>query len=110
MYVRVVTFELKGITADDYRAHAAAVAGAFTAWPGLVGKIWLSDEGRNRYGGVYLFASKADADRSRATPLFAGMIANPAFSNLMIEEYDTVPELTTRTCPALAAHRPTAAA
>jgi putative monooxygenase ydhR len=107
MYVRVLTFELAGITADDYRGHAAAVAGAFTAWPGLLGKIWLADEARNRYGGVYLFASKADADRSRSTPLFAGLLANPAFAELVIEEYQTMPELAASTWPRL---RPTVGA
>jgi len=99
MYVRIVTFATAGITADEYRAHAAAVAPAFTEWPGLLGKIWLGDQGQNRYGGVYLFASKADADRSRSTPLFAGLAANPAFVDLVIEEFDTVPEATAVTWP-----------
>ena len=101
MYVRIVTFTLAGITGDDYHRHAAAVAEAFTAWPGLLGKIWLGDRDRNRYGGVYLFATKADADRSRATPLFAGLAANPAFTDLAIEEYTTLPEATTVTWPGL---------
>ena len=101
MYVRIVTFALAGITGDDYRRHAMAVAGAFTAWPGLLGKVWLGDRDRNRFGGVYLFATKADADRSRSTPLFAGLTANPAFSDLAIEEYETVPEATAVTWPGL---------
>lgn len=99
MYVRIVTFALAGITEDDYRRHAAAVAEAFTAWPGLLGKVWLGDRERNRYGGVYLFATRADADRSRSTPLFAGLAANPAFTDLAIEEYGTLPEATAVTWP-----------
>jgi hypothetical protein len=99
MYIRIITFATAGITADEYRAHAAAVAPAFTEWPGLLGKIWLGDRGQNRYGGIYLFASKADADRSRSTPLFAGLAANPAFVDLVIEEFDTVPEATAVTWP-----------
>jgi len=47
MYIRIVTFTTAGITADEYRAHAAAVAPAFTEWPGLLGKIWLADVGKN---------------------------------------------------------------
>jgi inactivated superfamily I helicase len=101
MYVRIVTFALAGITADDYQRHTTTVAAAFTAWPGLLGKVWLSDRDRNRYGGVYLFATKADADRSRSTPLFAGLAANPAFTDLAIEEYETLPEATAVTWPGL---------
>ena len=56
--------------------------------------VWLADDERNRYSGVYHFASKADADRSRTTPLFAGLIGNAAFADLVIEEYDTLAEPT----------------
>lgn len=101
MYVRIVTFALTGITGDDYHRHATAVAEAFTAWPGLLGKVWLSDRVRNRHGGVYLFATKADADRSRSTPLFAAPAANPAFTDLAIEEYEALPEATAVTWPGL---------
>ena len=94
MYIRIVTFALTGLPADVYRQHATAVADGFTAWPGLLGKVWLADDERNRYGGVYLFASKADADRSRTTPLFAGLVGNAAFADLVIEEYDTLAEPT----------------
>jgi putative monooxygenase ydhR len=90
MYIRIVTFTAGG-TAEEYHAHAAAVAPAFAEWPGLLGKIWLDDHERNRYGGVYVFASKADADRSRSTPLFAGLAA---FADVVIDEYDTVAEAT----------------
>ncbi len=103
MYIRIVTFATAGITADEYCAHATAVAAGFTEWPGLLGKIWLGDGDRNRYGGIYVFASKADADRSRSTPLFAGLTANPAFVDLVIDEYDTLPEATATTWPGLGA-------
>ena len=44
MYVRIVTFALAGLPADVYRQHATAVADGFTAWPGLLGKVWLADD------------------------------------------------------------------
>jgi hypothetical protein len=94
MYIRIVTFTLAGLPADVYRQNATVVADGFTAWPGLLGKAWLADDERNRYGGVYIFASKAYADRSRTTPLFAGLVGNAAFADLMIEEYDTLAEPT----------------
>jgi Putative mono-oxygenase ydhR len=93
MYVRIVTFTV-GISGDEYRALAESVAAGFTEWPGLLGKVWLGDRERNRYGGVYLFASKADADRSRSTPLFAALGANPALTDVAVEEFDTLPGAT----------------
>jgi hypothetical protein len=89
MHIRVVTFGLT-IPAEAYAAHAAHVAERFTAWPGLLGKWWLGDAGRGRYGGVYLFASKQDADRSRATDLFRGMFTNPALTDVTVHEYDVL--------------------
>jgi len=110
MYIRIVTFTTAGISADEYRALTEAVAAGFTEWPGLLGKLWLGDRERNRYGGVYLFASKADADRSRSTPLFVGLGANPAFTDVVVEEFDVLPEATAVTWPGLrdGAARPTA--
>jgi hypothetical protein len=101
MYVRIVTFATAGISADEYGALAGSVAGAFAEWPGLLGKIWLGDRERNRYGGVYVFASKADADRSRTTQLFAALGTNPALTDLVVEEYDTLPSATAVTWPGL---------
>ena len=100
MYVRIVTFAV-GIGGDEYRALAEGVAAGFTAWPGLLGKVWLGDRERNRYGGVYLFASQADADRSRSTPLFAALGENPAFTELVVEEFDALPGATAITWPGL---------
>lgn len=101
MYIRIVTFTTAGISADEYRALTGSVAAGFSEWPGLLGKLWLGDGERNRYGGVYVFASKADADRSRSTPLFTALEANPAFTDLVIEEFDTLPGATAVTWPGL---------
>jgi hypothetical protein len=94
MYVRIVTFSLTGATPAEYEAQASAVADEFTRWPGLLGKIWLADQERNRFGGVYLFAAKADAERSRSTPLFAELVGNPCFFDVVFDEFDTLAGLT----------------
>jgi hypothetical protein len=102
MYIRIVTFHLHGITEHQYEHHAARVADAFTAWPGLRAKYWLADRPQRLFGGVYLFDSKAHADTSRGTPLFAGMADNPAFTDLSIHEFDTLSAPTSITaagCP-----------
>jgi hypothetical protein len=104
MYIRIVTFGLADLPVADYQQQAAAIADGFTAWPGLLAKIWLADERRNRFGGVYIFESKDEADRSRTTALFAGLAGNPALSDLVIDEYDTLPGPTAITCPPIPGH------
>jgi hypothetical protein len=87
--IRIVTFGLN-IPADVYTAHAEHIAPAFTAWPGLLGKWWLGDTASGMFGGVYLFASPRDADRSRHTDLFRSTFTNPALKDVTVREYDVL--------------------
>ncbi|MDN5933084.1 MAG: YdhR family protein [Pseudonocardia sp.] len=100
MYVRIVTFRLDGLGAEDYLRHAEQLAPAFRDWPGLHAKIWLADPERAVYGGVYLFASKADADASRDTEIFRGMQADPAYAELTVREFETLAAPSAVTAPA----------
>ena len=102
MRIRIVTFGVT-IPAEAYSAHATHIAARFTAWPGLLGKWWLADPASGTYGGVYLFASQHDADRSRETDLFRGMHADPALTDVTVEEYDVLESPTAITAPAPAA-------
>jgi hypothetical protein len=105
MYARIITFRLDGLTAADYRSHAAAIAPAFTTWPGLLAKVWIADDDAGIYGGMYVFADRASADLSRDTDLYRGMEANPTFTNLSVREFDVLDEPTAVTASALAVER-----
>jgi len=98
MRIRIVTFGLT-VPAEDYARLATDVASAFTAWPGLLAKWWLGDPASGTYGGVYLFATREDADRSRDTDLFRGMSANPALRQVSVQEYDLLDAPTAVTAP-----------
>ena len=100
MRIRIVTFGLN-IPADAYTAHAVQIAPGFTAWPGLLAKWWLGDTASGTFGGVYLFASQQDADRSRETDLFQGMFTNPALKDVVVREYDVLDAPTAITAPSL---------
>ncbi len=93
MYIRIVTFRLDGADEAQYRQTAAEAAPVFAQWPGLRAKLWIADRASATYGGVYLFDSTADADRSRGPELFAAMAANPAFPEMSVREFDVLPEL-----------------
>lgn len=103
MYARTVTFRLDGLTPADYADHAAAIAPAFTRWPGLLAKVWIADGDAGTYGGIYLFADRASADRTRDTDLYRSMATNPAFADLSVREFDVLDEPTAITASAFAA-------
>src|SRR5215472_8732832 len=109
MRIRIITFGLN-IPADAYTEHAVHIAPGFTTWPGLLGKWWLGDTASGTFGGVYLFASQHDADRSRQTDLFRGMFVNPALKDITVREYDVLDAPTAITAPtlqpAVALHEP----
>lgn len=82
-YIQVVNFNLEGISHDDFMGVANEVASNFAALPGLIQKVWLSDEANNTYGGVYSWASKEACDAYRSGELYAGaLVNNPNFTNL----------------------------
>lgn len=99
MHVRIVTFRLEGLSHDDYVAHCEQIADRFTEWPGLIAKIWLDDPHRELVGGVYLFESAAAAHASRDTALFGAMATNPAFADLLVEEFAILEGATAITAP-----------
>jgi hypothetical protein len=99
MRIRIVTFGLT-VPPEAYAAHAVEVAVGFAAWPGLLGKWWLADPGSGTFGGVYLFASRSDAGRSRETDLFRGMFGNPALTHVAVREFDVLDAPTALTAPA----------
>jgi hypothetical protein len=103
MYVRIVTFRLDGLTAAEYHDRAVGLAPAFTAWPGLLAKVWIADGDAETYGGIYLFADRASADRSRDTGVYRLMAANPAFADLSVREFDVLDEPTAITTSSFAA-------
>jgi hypothetical protein len=89
MRIRVVTFTLR-VPVDDYVRRATDLAPAFVAWPGLLAKWWLGDTASGTYGGVYVFETRADADRSRDTTLFQEMFTTPALKDVTVGEYDVL--------------------
>lgn len=64
MIVAIVTFQMpKATTAAEMSAPFQAAVPMFQSVPGLLTKyFYVSDDGR-RAGGVYVWASRADADR-----------------------------------------------
>ena len=83
MVIQVVNFNLEGITHNDFIGVANEVAPNFAPLPGLISKVWLSDEENNTYGGVYSWKSQGACKTYRSGELYAGALANnPNIVNL----------------------------
>ena len=68
MIVAIVTFHMpKATTAEEMSAPFQAAVPMFQSVPGLLTKYFYVSEDGRRAGGVYVWASRADADR-----LYAG--------------------------------------
>ena len=81
--IQVVNFNLEGINHDDFMGVANEVAPNFAPLPGLISKVWLSDEENNTYGGVYSWESQEACEAYRSGELYAGALTNnPIFANL----------------------------
>jgi Putative mono-oxygenase ydhR len=85
--IQIVTFQLAGVEPDAYRAHAEAVAPAFTQIPGLRAKAWLANPATNTYGGVYAWESREAMEAYVSGPIFAALLANPGIAHVTTRHF-----------------------
>lgn len=97
-HLQIVTFRLAGLEPEAYRAHAEAVAPAFTEIPGLRAKAWLANRSTNTYGGVYAWDSPEAMGAYIGGPIFAALLANPGIADVTTRDFAVLerPTETTR--------------
>ena len=100
MHAVLITFD-SAASLDDLAAPFAAYAAAVRETPGLASKVWLNDGAT--CGGFHVFSDRTSAERYLASDLFAGIRTNPAFTQLRIEHFNVLDDLTAVTGGALAA-------
>ena len=98
MVIQVVNFNLEGITHDQYLEAAKEVAPAFKELSGLKSKVWLSDEEKNVYGGVYTWKDRQSMDAYLSSSFYDEVLGNnPSFVNITYKAYDVLDEPTSIT-------------
>ena len=98
MVIQVVNFNLEGITHDQYLEAAKEVAPAFKELSGLKSKVWLSDEKKNVYGGVYTWDDYQSMQDYLNGPFYAEVLGdNPSFVNITYKSYEVLDEPTSIT-------------
>jgi heme-degrading monooxygenase HmoA len=87
VHIQIVNFRLEGMSGEDYRGIAEAMAPAFANLPGLVSKTWLADPETNTYGGVYVWQSREAMDEYKETDIYKGMATNPRFADVSVKDF-----------------------
>lgn len=99
MYVQIVTYNLNGVSEQDYTDIAHQVASQFAAMGGLQAKVWLRNPDSNSFGAVYFWDDREAQERFAASDLFEGTY--PGFANVVSEGYEVYDQLTRATQPVL---------
>lgn len=88
MYIVQINFELPNVNPDVMAAFDTAErAKPFVGMPGLLWKIWLHTEGQPKFGGIYCFDSRANAEAYLAGPIVASVRADPNRANVTVQLY-----------------------
>jgi len=105
MHIAILTFQLSGMTKEQFLSTCDEIAPVIAAVPGLVSKVFLSDPSANTYGGVYTFVDRAAFDAFARSDFAKGLASNQKMTGVTIRDYAVLegPTRVTRGLPARAA-------
>lgn len=92
-----ITFELTGMTVDEWQEQGRGKAGSYSAFPGLEAKIWLAGENVDRVGAMYLFRDDEARDDFLNGPLMKRIREHPNYVDVEARTFDVVGDLTAAT-------------
>jgi len=87
VHALVASYRLDGVTAAEHDELCEQLAPAMAAVPGLVSLTWLCNTATGRYGGFYVFESKADFHGFVASELFAMVCEQRGLLQLETSDY-----------------------
>jgi len=101
MHAQAITFELDGITEEQFRGAAEADAPTFANMPGLLAKVWLRDPETNTYGGLYLWADQEAYERYIKGEVFNAIKTDGHLKNVESRDFGVFDDLSALTMPRL---------
>lgn len=99
MHAQLITYQLNDISQAEYlRQMVEPDAPVIAKVPGLTSKIWLADEGKNTFGGFYLWESKTAMEDFMRSDLVKAVVSRPFVKNVASVDYEVnqKPSLITR--------------
>ena len=89
MQAQLITYQLKDISQADYlKQMVEPDAPVIAKVPGLISKIWLTDEEKNSFGGFYLWENKAAMEEFMHSDLVRAVVSRPFVQNVASVDFE----------------------
>ena len=97
MKALIITFELTGMTVDEWQEQGRGKAASYSSFPGLEAKIWLSGDSVDRVGAIYLFRDETALTEFTASSLMERIREHPNYVDVAVNSFEVVKDLTAET-------------
>jgi len=89
MHAQLITYQLKDISQADYlKQMVEPDAPVLAKVPGLVSKVWLTDEAKNTFGGFYLWGNKNAMENFMNSDLVKAVVSRPFVINVSSVDFE----------------------
>jgi hypothetical protein len=89
MQAQLITYQLADISQAEYRKQMVEPDAPIIAnVPGLISKIWLADEAKNTFGGLYLWESKTAMEAFLNSDLVKAVVSRPFVKNVSSVDFE----------------------
>ena len=89
MHAQLITYQLKDISQADYlKQMVEPDAPVLAKVPGLVSKVWLTDEAKNTFGGFYLWENKNAMENFMNSDLVKAVVSRPFVINVSSVDFE----------------------
>jgi hypothetical protein len=89
MQAQLITYQLGDISQAEYlKQMVEPDAPVLAKVPGLISKVWLSDEATNTFGGFYLWQNKTAMEDFMHSDLVKAVVSRPFVKNVSSVDFD----------------------
>jgi hypothetical protein len=89
MHAQLITYQLRDISQADYlRQMVEPDAPVLAKVPGLISKVWLTDEEKNTFGGFYLWENKTVMENFMHSDLVKAVVSRPFVTNVSSVDFE----------------------
>ncbi len=89
MQAQLITYQLKDISQAEYlKQMVEPDAPVLAKVKGLISKIWLADEGKNTFGGFYLWENKSAMEDFMHSDLVKAVVSRPFVINVSSVDFE----------------------
>ena len=89
MQAQLITYHLTDISHADYlKQMVEPDAPVLAKVPGLISKVWLTDEDKNTFGGFYLWETKTAMQTFMDSDLVKAVVSRPFVTNVSSVDFE----------------------